>query len=68
MIAIVFRTGVAERQFENLDADQFAHDLYSVMLGFHHAARLLRDPKAQARAYAAFERLISTVRMARRTA
>lgn len=68
MIAIVFRAGVAERQFQNVDPDQFAHDLYSVMLGYHHAARLMRDPKAQARAQAAFERLLSTVRAARSTA
>jgi len=69
MIAIVYRNGVSERQFrEDLDPDQFAHDLYSVMLGFHHAARLLRDPLAEDRARAAFERLLSSVRRQRRTA
>ena len=69
MIAIVYRNGVSERQFrEDLDADQFAHDLYSVMLGFHHASRLLRDPRAEDRARAAFERLLSSVRLQRRTA
>jgi hypothetical protein len=68
-VAIVFRTGVAERHFrEDRDPDQFAHDLYSVMLGFHHASRLLRDPRAEDRAHAAFERLLSSVRRQRRTA
>jgi AcrR family transcriptional regulator len=69
VIATVYRTGVEERHFRSdFDAEQFAYDLYSVMLGFHHAARLLRDPRADARANAAFERLLSTVRRNRRTA
>jgi AcrR family transcriptional regulator len=69
ILATVYRTGVEEQQFRrDVDADQFAYDLYSVMLGFHHAARLLRDPKADARANAAFERLIASVRRQRRTA
>ncbi len=68
-VAIVFRTGIAERHFrEDPDPDQFAHDVYSVMLGFHHAARLLRDPRAEDRAHAAFERLLSAARRRRRTA
>lgn len=69
MIAIVFRAGVSERRFRaDADPDQFAHDLYSVMLGFHHAWRLLRDPRAEERARAALERLLSSVRVQRRTA
>lgn len=68
-VAIVFSTGVAERHFrEDLDPEQFAYDLYSVMLGFHHAARLLRDPRAEDRAHAAFERLLVSARRRRRTA
>jgi AcrR family transcriptional regulator len=68
-VAIVFRTGVAEKHFrDDLDPDQFAHDLYSVMLGFHHAARLLQDPRAEERAHEAFERLLSSARLRRRTA
>ena len=62
-VAIIFRTGVAERHFrEDVEPDQFAHDLYAVMLGFHHASRLLRDPRAEDRAHAAFERLLSAAR------
>jgi AcrR family transcriptional regulator len=69
MVAIIFSTGIAERDFrEDLEADEFAHDIYAIMLGFHHAARLLRDPRAEARAHAAFERLLSTARRRRRTA
>jgi AcrR family transcriptional regulator len=69
MIAIVFRAGMSERRFRaDADPDQFAHDLYSVMLGFHHAWRLLRDPRAEERARAALERLLSSVRVQRRTA
>ena len=68
-ISIVFRAGVAEGRFRT-DADpvQFAHDLYSVMLGYHHAWRLMRDPRAEERARAAFERLLSSVRVQRSTA
>ena len=69
ILATVYRTGVEERQFRrDVEPDQFAYDLYSVMLGFHHAARLLRDPQADARANAAFERLIASVRRERRSA
>jgi len=63
MIAIVFRTGVTEGVFRpDLDPEEFAHDLYSVMLGFHHASRLMRDPRAEKRANAAFGRLLSSAR------
>ena len=46
----------------DVDADQFAHDVYGVMLAYHHAARLLRDPAAPLRARAAFEALLSSAR------
>jgi AcrR family transcriptional regulator len=69
VVATVYRTGVEEQHFRSdVDAEQFAYELYSVMLGFHHAERLLRDPRADARANAAFERLLSTVRRNRRSA
>ena len=58
-----------ERHFgDDVDPSQFAHDLYSVMLGFHHASRLLRDPRAEKLAHAAFERLLSSARRRRATA
>jgi len=63
MIAIVFRTGVTEGAFRpDVEPEEFAHDLYSVMLGYHHASRLLRDPRAGERAHAAFGRLLSAAR------
>jgi AcrR family transcriptional regulator len=69
MIGIVFRTGVAEGHFRgDVEPEQFAHDLYAIMLGFHHAARLLRDPRADARSHSAFERLLSSVRREKRSA
>jgi AcrR family transcriptional regulator len=46
------------------DVDQFAHDLYCVMLGYHHAARLLEDPAAETRARRGFERLLAMARSA----
>ena len=69
MVGIVFRTGVEAGRFRgDLDPDEFAHDLYSIMLGFHHAARLLKDPRAEARAHNAFERLLATAQRRRATA
>jgi AcrR family transcriptional regulator len=69
VMANVARTGVSEKQFRrDLDGDQFAHDLYAVMLGYHHASRLLRDPKAEKRARAGFETLLSEARRRRRAA
>jgi len=69
VIARVARTAVTERHFRsNADPEQFAHDLYSVMLGYHHASRLLKDPRAEARAHAAFESLLAGSRSHRKIA
>lgn len=58
LIARLVRSASEERHFrEDLDPEQLAHDLYAVMLGYHHAARLLRDPRAEARARSGFELL-----------
>jgi AcrR family transcriptional regulator len=63
LIATVFRTGVAEGQFaDDADPDQFAHDLYGVLLAFHHASRLLADGRAADRARHAFESLLASAR------
>jgi AcrR family transcriptional regulator len=60
VIATSFRKGIEEGHFPaDADADQFAHDVYGVMLAYHHAHRLLRDPKAEARARHAFEALLT---------
>lgn len=62
-LATVFRSGISEGQFDSdCDAEQFAQDLYGVMLAAHHASRLLRDPRAEQRARDAFERLLMAAR------
>ena len=59
VIATSYRKGIEEGHFsKDADPDQFAHDLYGVMLAYHHAHRLLRDPKAEARARHAFQALL----------
>lgn len=63
LIGNVVRTGISEGELrEDLDVEQFAHDLYGVMLGYHHADRLLRDARAEARARSAFEALLAAAR------
>ena len=63
MIATIFRTGIAEGQFRvDADPDQFAQDLYGVMLACHHATRLLGDGQAEQRARRAVEALLAGVR------
>jgi AcrR family transcriptional regulator len=66
LIATVFRTGVAEGQFRSdADPDQFAQDLYGVLLARHHTLRLLGDERADSRARHAFETLIAAARHVR---
>ena len=57
------RIAVQEGHFRaDLDCEQFAHDCQGIGLGFVHASRLMRDPKARARADAAFEALVRAAR------
>lgn len=59
VIANTVRTAIAEGDFRrDVDPEQFAQDLYGVMLAYHHAARLLRDPRAMSRAWHAFAALV----------
>jgi AcrR family transcriptional regulator len=63
LVANVARTAVGEGQFRpDLDAEQFAHDMYGVMLVYHHARRLLRDPRAEERARRGFDALVAAAR------
>jgi AcrR family transcriptional regulator len=58
-IARVVRTAIAAGEFRPAaDPEQMAHDLYGIMLSYHHAARLLRDPLAEQRARRAFDALV----------
>lgn len=62
-MATCFRSGLTEGQFRpEADPAQFAHDLNGLMLGYHHASRLLADPAAEARARASFEALLAAAR------
>ena len=64
-LATIARTCVSEGHFRpDTDPDQVAHELYGIALGYHHAARLMRDPKAEARALRAFEGLVAAHRSA----
>ena len=69
VIANVAQSGVADGKLRKaLDCDQLAHDVYSVMLGYHHAARLMRDPHAEARARSGFQTLLHAALRPRRAA
>ena len=69
LMANVVRSGIAERKFRSdADPEQLAHDLYAIMLGYHHAWRLMKDPRAEERAQTAFESLVSGLRARRKTA
>lgn len=62
-VAQVCRTGVTDGQFSpGTDTDQFAHDLYGLMLIYYLTHRLLGDPAAEARTRASFEALLDSIR------
>jgi AcrR family transcriptional regulator len=63
LLATVVGAAVAEGDFRaDLDADQFAFELHALMLGHHHASRLLRAPDAGGRTQKAFESLLAAAR------
>ncbi len=49
----------------NVDAEQFAFELYGILQGCHFMSRLLRDSKAEQKARASFERLLESARKPR---
>ncbi len=58
-IATAARISVEERHFRgDLDPEQFAYDLYSIYLAYHHFSRLLRSPEAEERLRLAFAELL----------
>ena len=62
-LANAARAAVREGHFRaDLDCDQFAYDFSGIMLAYHHAARLMKDPRARERATTAFESLLRTAR------
>ncbi|MCG8456337.1 MAG: TetR/AcrR family transcriptional regulator, partial [Holophagales bacterium] len=59
-LATSARLAVGEDHFRaDLDLQQFAHDFYSIILGYHHFTRLLDDERAGDRACQAFEELLA---------
>ncbi len=60
------RAAVEAKYFRpDTDADQFAFEMYGIVLGFHHTLRLLRDPAAEKRVRLAFERLLRQTSLGR---
>ena len=62
-IATAARIAVEEGHFRpDLDPEQFAYDLYSIYLAYHHFSRLLRAPEAEPRLRRAFAALLERSR------
>lgn len=58
-IATAATIAISEGHFRaDLDVQQFAHDFYAIVNGYHFVSRLLADPNAQQRTQNAFERLL----------
>jgi AcrR family transcriptional regulator len=63
LLAQTARTAIEEGHFRrDLDVDQFAFELYGIVLGFHHQSRLFRDPRALTRMRTAFDGLLAAAR------
>lgn len=63
VLATSLRKGIEAGAFhDGADPEQFAQDVYGVMLAYHHFSRLLGDPRAEARARRAFESLLAAAR------
>ena len=66
VLAGAVRIAIQEGHFHRkVDPDQFAFELYGIMLVCHHASRLLRDPAGPERARRGFEALLARARAAR---
>lgn len=62
VLVISFRKGIEDGQFDpRSDAEEFAQDLYGIMLAYHHQSRLMNDTRAEERARRSFERLLAFV-------
>jgi AcrR family transcriptional regulator len=66
LLATVAGTAISEGDFRpDLDTEQFAFEVHSIMLGHHHASRLLRDERALSRTKRSFEAILDAARPAR---
>ncbi len=62
-LARAARIAIEEGHFRSdVDPHLFSFQLHAIILGYHHARRLLRDPHAGRRAREAFDALIATAR------
>ena len=62
-LSLVARHAVMAGDFEkSADCDQFAYEMFSQMLGYHHFKRMLTDTRAKTMQNRAFENLISRYR------
>ncbi len=62
-LAEASRRAIDEGHFApDLDVDQFAFELHALLLGFHHAQRMMRDRLAEDRLRVAFDRLLASCR------
>jgi AcrR family transcriptional regulator len=62
-LARAAKIAIEEGHFRpDLDCEQFAFELYGILLANNHFHRLLRDPSAARRSQAAFERLLEAAR------
>ncbi|MET0864850.1 MAG: TetR/AcrR family transcriptional regulator [Nakamurella sp.] len=60
LLATVAGTAISEGDFRtDLDTEQFAFEVHSVMLGHHHASRLLRDERALDMTRRSFESILA---------
>lgn len=64
-LADLVRSVIREGPFRpDVDPEQFANDMYGVMLAYHHASRLLDDPAAEVHARRALAALVDACRRA----
>lgn len=65
LLASTAATAVGTGEFRtDLDTEQFAYETHAIMLGHHHANRLMRDDRALERTTTAFESVVSAARPA----
>ena len=63
-LATAARIAVTEGHFRaELDVEQFAYELYSVILAYHQFQRLLDDPRAEERSRLSFAHLVERSRI-----
>ena len=63
VLTLSFQKGIEAGHFHpESDPDQFAQDMYGVMLAYHHHSRLMNDSRAEERARRSFERLLTHAR------